>query len=317
MLELDGIREFVAVSKYGSITQAAERLGCSKAHVSKQVKALEERLGVLLFNRNARNLQLTEIGESCYLRCAAAFSELENAINATVATNDLPRGHLRVQVIAAVGEITLAGIFAEFATRYPQLKLHLDFESRPIERISEEYDLLITRGILKDSSLIAHKLGESDFGLYASPDYFDRFGVPASTEDLVKHRCLVDESGFWWFGKSTETSKVRIDGSLSGNRGSLLLSYALMGLGITQQSNYPLRDLVRQRKLAVVPGEWSRWRVVWYALSRTRTPPVPKIRILVDFLMERFAQPEKFNALRGEFIAGDSERESKLHVSRA
>ncbi|HMV70843.1 MAG TPA: LysR family transcriptional regulator [Pseudomonadales bacterium] len=297
MLELDGIREFVMASRYGSITQAADRLGRSKSHVSKQIKALEQRLGVFLFNRNARNLQLTEIGESCYLQCAAALSDLEHAIDATVAANELPHGHLKVQIVAAIGEITLAGIFSEFATRYPELKLHLNFESQPTQQISEDHDLLITRGSLRDSSLIAHTLGKSDFGLYASPEYFERFGVPASREDLMRHRCLVDESGYWWFGEDAKAIKVKVNGHLSGNRGSLLLRYALRGLGITQQSSHPMCNLVRQQKLVAVPGGWSRWSVTWHALSRTRTSAVPKIQVLVQFLKECFAQPDKINSL--------------------
>ena len=90
--------------------------------------------------------------------------------------------------------------------------------------------------------------------------------------------------------------KVKVNGYLSGNRGSLLLRYALKGLGITQQSNHPMCNLVRQKKLLAVPGGWSRWSVTWYALSRTRTSTVPKIQVLIEFLKERFAQPDKINS---------------------
>lgn len=297
MLALEGIREFVAVARFGSFTQAAARLGCSKSYLSKRVKELERRLGLPLFNRNARDLQLTEPGEAYYARCAAAVAELENATSAAAAVGQLPRGLLRVQVAASVGEITTADIFAEFSTLYPQLTLHLDFDSRTLDTIPDDYDVLITRGTLRDSALVAHKLGESDFGLYASPAYYGRHGVPGSFEDLAKHRCLVDGAGAWWFGRGARTVKVKVEASLKSNRGSLLLRHALRGLGITQQSSYPLRDLIEQGALAIVPGDWARWRASWYALFRGGAPPLPKVRLLVDFLSDRFARPGNFRPL--------------------
>lgn len=300
MLDLTGIQEFVAVAKLGSFTQAAARLNCSKSYVSKRVKELERRLGVLLFKRSTRDLQLTEAGESYYVRCAAVFAELENATSAATAAGHLPHGLLRIHVAASIGEITTADIFAEFSTLYPQLTLYLDFDSRPLETIPDEYDMLITRGVLRDSALVAHKLGESDFGLYASPAYYQRHGMPECLEDLARHRCLVDGSGSWWFSRGTETIEVPVEGSLKSNRGTLLLRCALRGMGITQQSSYPLRNLVEEGALAAVPGDWARWRASWYALFHRRTPELPKVRLLVDFLGEHFARPADFRLLARE-----------------
>lgn len=297
MLDLEGIREFVAVARFGSFTRAAARLNCSKSYLSKKVKSLERRLGVLLFERNTRDLQLTDTGESYYTRCAAVLAELESATSAATAAGHLPHGLLKVHVAASIGEITTAGIFAEFSTLYSQLTLHLDFDSRPLETIPDEYDVLITRGILKDSALVAHKLGESDFDLYASPAYYQRHGMPECLEDLARHRCLVDGSGSWWFGRGAEATEVRVEGGLKSNRGTLLLRCALRGMGITQQSRHPLRNLVEEGALLAVPGDWACWRAGWYALFHRRTPEVPKVRLLVDFLAEHFARPADFRLL--------------------
>lgn len=298
MLDLAGLQEFVTVARTGSFTQAAQLLQCSKSYVSKQVKELEQRLGVLLFKRSTRSLQLTEIGEVFFARCVAAFGELESATNATAAASDVPHGTLRVHIAASFGEFTIADILAEFSDLYPHIKLHLDFVSRAIDTISDEYDVLITRGILKDSALVARKLAESDSSLYASRAYFKGHGVPESIEDLARHNCLVDGSEIWWFNHASEVIKVKVDGNWKSNRGSLLLRAAVRGMGIAQLPDYPLRDLVNSGALVAVPGDWSRWHTCWYALFPKRTPPVPMVRLLVDFLVEHFARPSDFRLLR-------------------
>ncbi len=297
MLYISGIQEFVMVANKGSFTLAAEALQCSKSYVSKQVKELEQRLGVLLFNRNTRGLRLTELGESFFIRCATAFGELEDATNAIAAASDVPRGPLRVHIAAAFGEFTIADILTEFSNLYPQLRLHVDFTSNSVDMILGNYDALITRGVLKDSSLIAHKLAESDFGLYGSPSYFKRFGIPESAADLARHNCLVDGSETWWLDHSSEALRIKVDGRWKSNRGSLLLRAAVTGVGIAQLPSYPLRELIDRGALVAVPGTWSHWRASWYVLFPRRIPQVPRVRLLVDFLAEHFAKPGHFRLL--------------------
>lgn len=297
MVNLSGIQEFVAVAQKGSFTQAAQELHCSKSHVSRQVKALEQRLGVLLLDRTTRGVRLTEPGEAFFVRCVSVLSELGSMTDALSAAAEVPRGALKVHVAAPLGDFTVADIFIDFAVRHPEIRLGLNFSSRPLDTWAGDYDALVTRGRLKDSGLVARKLGESDFGLYASPAYFERHGVPTSVGDLVRHNCLADESETWSFDSSPREVRVKVRGNLTSNRASLLLRGAIQGSGIIQLPSFPLRNLVEKNILVPVPGAWARWRTSWYVLFPKRVPPAPNIRLLVDFLAGHFADPDRFRAL--------------------
>jgi len=300
MQNLAGIREFVEVVNAGGFTKAAAKLHCSKAHVSKQVKELESQLGVLLLNRSTRNVGLTELGESFFKGCVQALSQLEQAAAATTAARDVPHGTLRMLIAALFGELTIAGIVADFASQYPQLELSVDFVSRSIDTISADHDVLITRGTLRDSALIARKLAESELGLFASPAYFKHRGLPKGIEDLARHNCLLDESECWWFDRGAKLVRVRLRARCKSNRGIMLLRGAMRGMGIAQLPVVPLRDLVRRGTLAQIPGRWARGTESWYVLYPRRTPQPATIRRFIEFVAERFARPEEFPHLAGQ-----------------
>lgn len=189
MDNLSGMLAFVRTVQAGSFVGAAERLGISASAVGKSLARLEERLGVRLLNRSTRRISLTDAGTLFFERCQRIVGEVEDAEAELARISDKPRGKLRVS-LPAIGYRMLLPILPEFAERYPEIELDLDFNDRLIDVIAEGVDAVIRSGELADSQLKSRTLGPFRFVLVSAPHYFARHGVPQCPSDLERHACL-------------------------------------------------------------------------------------------------------------------------------
>lgn len=194
-----GIDEFVQVVESGGFTAAARALGVSKAHISKQVRQLEDRLGIRLLHRTTRRQALTEAGEQFYQRCTQLIGELDELSAALGEAQEIPSGRLRISVAGAFAERYLAPACAEFMTRYPRVQIELVFDNRIVDLIEEGFDLAIRYGELKQSDLVARRIAPRRLHVCASPAYLERHGVPTRPDQLRSHSCLVGSSDYWIF----------------------------------------------------------------------------------------------------------------------
>jgi len=288
MSRWDGVDEFVQVVESGGFGAAARTLGVSKAHVSKQVQQLEDRLGVRLLHRTTRRQALTEAGEHFYRRCLqliGEFGELESSLSEAQQT---PRGKLRISVAATFAERYVAPVCAEFAARYPEVQLELLFDNRIVDLIEEGFDLAIRYGELKSSALVARRIAPRHLYVCASPDYLRRHGRPQRPEDLRGHSCLVGTSDQWLFRGSDGTQYLRVHGRWRSNNGMALLTAARAGLGLTQLPDFYVEDDLHQGRLVAVLPEWELGDVGVWAIYPHRRHLSAKVRILVDMLAAAF-----------------------------
>ena len=155
MDRLNEMDAFVHVVDHGGFSEAARRIGISKSAVSKQVAALEDRLGVRLLNRTTRRVNPTEIGNAYYERAKHVLAGAAEADEMVTAMQSAPRGTLRVSVPVNFGESHLGTIVGQFLAEYLDVSVELVLEDRFVELVSEGYDMAIRIGILADSSLKA------------------------------------------------------------------------------------------------------------------------------------------------------------------
>jgi len=146
--------------------------------VSKQVAALEDRLGARLLNRTTRRMSLTEVGRAYHERSRVALDQLEEAERAVQDLQETPRGTLRVAAPMSFGLRHVAPAIPEYLKQYPELGIDLEFNDRRIDLIEEGYDLAIRVAALTDSTLVARRLAPCRRAVVAHPDYWDRFGRP-------------------------------------------------------------------------------------------------------------------------------------------
>lgn len=186
-MDLNEIAIFIKVVQVGSFIQASKALGIPNSTVSSKISSLEKRLGVTLIQRTTRKLNITEVGEAYFKRCLAGLEEIKTAESEISSIQGEPNGLLRITAPADMGRSILPDIISKFTDKYPKVSVETLLTDRRVDLLSEGVDLAIRAGVLKDSTLIAKKLGSSYFVPVASPKYIKQHGAPAHPRELKEH----------------------------------------------------------------------------------------------------------------------------------
>jgi DNA-binding transcriptional LysR family regulator len=287
------IRAFVTVAEQGSFVAASERLGLSRAMVTKLVSALEARLGVRLMHRTTRRLSLTAEGESYLSEASALLGELD-ALDARLSQGATrPAGRLRVTAPVSFGQRFLGTAVTEFHALHPDIDIELSLNDRRVDLVEEGYDLALRITRMGDSSLIARRLVPVSAVVSAAPIYLERRGVPLTPEDLAIHNCLIytliDQVGSWGYHDASGAEhRVRVQGCLRANNGDLLLDAATHGLGVTLQPRFVISDALASGQLVQILQDYRWIDLDLYAVYPVRRYVPGKVRVFVDFLQEFF-----------------------------
>jgi DNA-binding transcriptional LysR family regulator len=293
---LSDIEIFVRVVQLASFTQAARELGVSKSFASKQVRALEERLGARLLNRTTRTLTPTDAGVAFARRCADLLDEISEAERAIAALQDAPRGTLRLTAPMSFGVRWVAPILAAYGARHPDLHIIADFSDRRADLVEEGLDLAIRVGRMADSSLVARRLAPVVAVTVGSPDYLEQRGFPKHPDDLRDHDCLVysllDAPTSWLLEPvdGGEPVRVRVSARMTSNNGDALLEAASAGMGLVSLPDFLVADALRDGRVLRVLPAWCSMRGagVWAVYPHSRHLAA-KVRLFVDALAESFA----------------------------
>jgi DNA-binding transcriptional LysR family regulator len=281
-------RSFSEVAARGSFTAAAEALGCTPSAVSKQVKTLEERLGVRLLNRTTRRVALTEAGRAFHERIQSVLQDVAEAEQTATRLQAEPRGTLRVGAPMDFGRAHLAEPIARFSAAHPDLELEVDFQDRFVDVVDEGFDVVVRIGALSDSSLIARTLAPCRRVLCASPEYIARNGAPSSPRDLlaltrIGYAYEVERS--WSFDGPEGQQRVTVPIRHRSNNGELTRQLLLAGQGIALLPTFLVsRDLLEGR-LRVLQMAGFDADIAIHAVYPHRRHLSAKVRHFVDFLV--------------------------------
>lgn len=280
---------FLAVSRAGRFSQAADDLGVSPSAISKQIKALEERLGVRLFNRTTRRVALTDEGRAFSERIQSILSELADAESAVAAGAVEPRGVLRVGAPMDFGRLHLAEPIARFAASQPRLEVEIELSDRFVDLIEEGLDVVVRIGELADSSVVARRLAPCRRVICASPDYLDRQGRPATVEALAAHRRIgyaYEAERSWTF--DSEDGPVRVDVPIGhrSNNGEMTRAMVVAGLGLALLPTFIVCDDLRAGRLVPLLADRLSSVIPIQAVYPHRKHLSAKVRAFVDHLVE-------------------------------
>src|SRR6476646_4336890 len=177
-MDYNDLALFTRVVERGSFSDAARAAGLPKSSVTRSIARLEKELGVRLIQRTTRQRGVTDAGRELYERVRGAVVALEEAAQAVREHGREPRGIVRV---TAPGDAAMLGVpeaLAKLSARYPSIHVEMVLTSRVLDLVADGIDLAIRAGRLADSSLVARKVGSTNAGLFASPDYLERRGRP-------------------------------------------------------------------------------------------------------------------------------------------
>ena len=295
MKNLLGMAIFARVAEAKSFSEAARRLGLSKSMVSKEVAKLERSLGARLLNRTTRKLSLTEIGAAFYEHCARMMQEAEEGELLVGRLHREPRGVLKVTAPVAFGTLHVAPALPEFLARYPDVSIDLTISDRLFDLADEGYDLAIRIAREPPPNVVARPLAPINRVVCATPGYFAKHGEPQTPEDLKGHNCLVythaNPDLAWRFRAPDGEVTVPVRGNLTLNDDEALSQAVLGGLGISLLPTFIVgKDLQAGRLQAVLRRYVPSERNV-HALYLPNRHLSTKVRVFIDFLLERFAAP--------------------------
>ena len=277
----------------GSFVGAADALGLSKAAVSRHVGELEGRLGVRLLQRTTRKLSLTEEGDVFYARCRELLGGVEEAEAEITSRSGQAQGALRVTVPVSFGILHLAEVWGRFKALHPKVTLDVTLADRVVDIVDEGFDLAIRIATLPDSTLICRKLSSTRMVLCASPQYLRRAGVPRHPHELAAHSVLAysywsarDE---WTFEGPDGPVSVTTHPCIRSNNGDICRAGALQHQGIILQPTFIVGGDLAARRLVEVLPRFLAGSLDIYAMYGSRKHVSPKVRLLIDLLVNWFS----------------------------
>ena len=301
MDHLAAIQAFAQVVESGSFAKAAERLGISTTATSRQVAELEAHLQTRLLNRTTRKVSLTEGGRSYYERVVQLLADLAEAEQEASRAAVVPRGVIKLTAAVNFGVRHVAPAIAAFLARHKEVRFDVSLSDRVIDLVEEGFDLGIRIGTAGPHNVVARKLGETRVVPCASPDYLAKHGTPQVPEDLARHNCFTYEyvtpRNVWTFRDAEGRERpVRIGGNLHANNGELLAEAAARGAGIVLEPAFIVGPEVRGGRLVPLLQDFAPPPLPIYAVYPSRKHLSAKVRLFVDFLVERFAGAEDWSA---------------------
>ena len=259
---------FAETAKRGNFAAASRDLGCTPSTLAKAVARLEKHLGVRLFHRTTRQVTLTDDGQRLFGRSQRVLAELEQLQEEASGARAQPSGTLRIDMPVAFGRLVMLPVLAELARQHPGLSIDARFSDVYVDLVREGVDVAIRTGPLRDSTLVARKLGSQTLLLCAAPSYLARVGMPATVDELARHTAVVfrmptnGKDRPWQLRANDRNvtvapvSRIRIDD------GDAIAAAVVLGLGVAQLPHYMVAEQLARGELVEL-------------LPRARPAPLP------------------------------------------
>lgn len=281
----------VAVARQKSFSNAAELLGMSASTLSRRIKLLEERMGVLLFYRDTRNVKLTDPGSVLIERCEFILSEAQKAYDFVVMNMQKPSGLVRVCMFRDLYEDHMRNVLVDFAARWPDIRMDLTFAERPVDMRTDPYDVAFLIGPSIAPPLVARKLLTIEPFLYASPELFKHHPVPVEPKDLYRLPCIVLErfGNRWPMHNGNRQVIVDIEPKYTFSSVEMCRDFALAGHGIALlRDRLAAPDETAGRLVRVLP-QWSGGfeHDVYLVTGPGQLPQ--RLRLFVDHIQANYA----------------------------
>ena len=295
MRSIDFLRRvpiFHSVVENQSFSRAAGELGLTKSAVSANVKQLEEELGVRLLNRSTRTVSLAEAGEELFATSARIVELSTDATSRLGALRERPVGRVRIGTSVGFGTLHLMPELAELHTRFPEVDYEVVLEDQRIDPVKEKMDLLIRFGPQQESGYVARKLGRMGSVTCAAPGYLKGRKVPRRPVDLAEHEWLMfdgDRSSRWTYARKGRRETVRVSGRFRTNNLLAMHSALRGGMGVAAVARRDVAEDIESGRLVALLDDWALPSLDIVALYPAGHLELPKVRLVVDFLSEKWA----------------------------
>jgi len=284
-LDLNDIRTFVAIAEVATLTAAAKELHLPASTVSRSLTRLEKHLGILLVRRSPKGLVVTDSGREYLQSCRKALRMLKEGGDLLESRRTSPGGLIKVACPIHMAREVFAPLLKEFLRRFPELRMEIEaYASDWDQEPREDVDVFFKLRAPKDSLRHVRLYPGAARGLFASPEYVETAGTPASPDDLSVHACI--GAGAWKLRRGEKVANPNVSFRVVSSDPAVNLKLAVDGLGIAIMPIYMSKSPdVRDSLVSILP-DWSPEPITLCALFFDPSRLTPKVQVLLDFLAE-------------------------------
>jgi DNA-binding transcriptional LysR family regulator len=286
-MDVTSLKLFLRIADLGGVSGAARDLALSPASASARLAKLEDTIGFRLFSRTTRAVTLTTDGAEFLPYARQALETLETGLHVVTGEQAHVQGLLRMTMPGSFGRMHVVPRLVEFGRRYPDVALDLRLSDEVLDLVEGAYDLVIRNAPLSDSSLIARKIAPDRRLLIAAPSYLERHGEPSVPQDIQNHRCVVLRGSSRLKFKDGQT--IKLPQTSAVNDGEAMRVLIEHGLGIGMSSMWSAAESLKAGRLKSILTSYplATDSAVWALYPSKRLVP-PRVRAMIDFLLEKF-----------------------------
>jgi len=280
---------FVRVAQTGSFTKAAKQLDIPKSTLSRRINNLEQALDVKLIERTTRQIMITDLGRGYLQHCERILEEIEAASNYLSQVNAAPSGRIRVSVSIDTALVHMQDIFTDFAAEYPEVELDIELSQRVVNLVEEGVDVAIRVRSLKDSTMIARKIGAFKMGLYANPTFYPPGELPTTPEQLLDSDCIGMGAATpqWVFQNKTKRVELTPAHRYKVNNAQMIKKAVVRGLGISILPKTMAEPLAKKGELLSLLDEYINYEGEIFAVYPSKQYVPSRITAFIKFMKER------------------------------
>lgn len=285
------MKVFTAVCENKSFVAASRKLNISAPAVTRCIAKLEHNLGVSLFSRSTRVVDLTEAGLLYYKDVLGILESVEQTESRLLGAQQELSGTLHVTAPVLFGEMHVAPILTEFLQLYPKVSIRTMLDDNIANLIEEHIEIAIRIGHLPDSGYFARKVGHVSKIVVASADYLERFGEPSHPEELQNHQVISSVSFgnaiVWNFEQDNQILRVKVTPRIICNQNRLALKFAEQGLGVTRLMSYQAAEALSNGSLIRILTNYESEPLPINIVDLQGRKANAKVRACIELLSQR------------------------------
>ncbi|NKF29596.1 LysR family transcriptional regulator [Pseudomonas sp. BGM005] len=280
---------FLCIAQHLNFSRAAVDLGLTPSALSHSLRALENRLGVRLFNRTTRSVALTEAGERLYARLKPAFRDIDDALEDLNHFRDKPSGNLRITAGRQACELVLLPIAGAFLQAYPDIRLEVVESDALLDIVAAGFDAGVRFGNRLEADMVSLPIGPNLRSVVVgSPGFFERHPAPQKPEDLqalpcIRHRFPSGSMYRWEFERGGIDQEIEVNGPLTLGDVSLMIGPALQGLGLAYVFEDMAREHLASGRLVQVLADWCPYYPGLHLYYPSRRHVPAPLKAFIDF----------------------------------
>ncbi|WP_296052217.1 LysR family transcriptional regulator [uncultured Alteromonas sp.] len=297
MDKLTAMRAFISVARKGSFAGAARHMGQSRSQINRQVLWLEDCLGVSLFNRTTRKVDLTHAGQAYLANILPVLENLDDAELQLQEDQQTLSGTIKINAPMSFGLTHLTPVVLDFMQAYPHIQVQLDLSDEKRDPLSNQFDMTLRIGPPETNpALIEHDITYTSRCICAAPALLQRFGTPSSPDELKDLPCLqygnLVHGNYWDLLHQNKSQRVRINGVLSSNNGDVLKQAAIQGMGLALLPTFIVGKAIKQGQLVPVLPAWQPSPLLISLLYAPNRHMAMRLSVFVKYIQAAFESAE-------------------------